>query len=84
MVEVRNLGRDDEEPTGDSWVLIEKRGGLYFITGRQNAEALEASVAPSGVDTPEAAIHAATAWADLLAIPLLYIRDKPKPTIAEI
>jgi hypothetical protein len=41
MVEVRSLRRFEEEPTGDSWVLIEKRGDLYFVKGRQNAQALK-------------------------------------------
>jgi hypothetical protein len=74
MVEVRNLKTEEDEPTGDAWVLVEKRGGLYFITGRQNGQAVDASVAPSGLDSPEAAIHAATAWADLLSAPILYVR----------
>ena len=74
MVEVRRLTHD-EEPNGQSWVLIEKRGDLYFITGRQNGASMDASVSPTGFDTPEAAIRAATSWADLLSAPFLYVRD---------
>jgi hypothetical protein len=79
MVEVRNLKTDADAPVGEAWVLVEKRGGLYFITGRRNGQAVDASVAPSGFDSPEAAIHAATAWADLLSAPILYVRDGQKP-----
>jgi hypothetical protein len=75
MVEVRNLKSEEDEPIGNAWVMVEKRSGLYFITGRQNGKAVDASVAPSGFDSPEAAIHAATAWADLLSAPILYVRD---------
>jgi hypothetical protein len=75
MVEVRNLQNQADEPTGDAWVLVEKRGALYFVTGRQNGQAVDASIAPSGLESPEAAIRAATAWADLLSAPILYVRD---------
>jgi hypothetical protein len=81
MVEVRALAVEADEPSGEAWVLIEKRNGQYFVRGRQNGNALDASVAPSGVDSPEAAIQAATAWADLLGIALLYVRDERRPTI---
>jgi hypothetical protein len=81
MVEVRTLTVDVEGPPGEGWVLLEKRGDQYFISWRQNGKALETFVVPGGVDTPEAAIRAATGWADLLEIPLLYVRDNPQTVI---
>ena len=70
MVEVRSWNAEDE-PEG-AWIMIEKRGGDYFVTGRQNRAAVDPD---ASFDTPEAAIRAATTWADLLAIPVLYVRD---------
>jgi hypothetical protein len=81
MVEVRSLAVDAGAPPGDDWVLVEKRGGSYFVSGRRSGKTLDASVAPAGVGSPEAAIHAATAWADLLGVSLLYVRDERRPVI---
>lgn len=74
MVEMRNLSQGDE-PEGESWILVEKRDSLFIITGRQNGASVDAALAPAPVDAPDAAIRAATAWADLLAVPFIYIRD---------
>jgi hypothetical protein len=82
MVLVRTLPSDEEGPTGDDWVLVEKRGGLYFITARQSGKAVDASVETAGFDSPEAAIRAATTWADLLTAPVIYVREfvnAPRP-----
>ena len=76
MVELRSLGRDVDAPPGTSWVLVEPQGGLYYITGRQNAASIDASVSPEPFSTPEAAMRAATEWADLLSVPYLYIRQE--------
>jgi hypothetical protein len=75
VVELRSLGRDEDSPDGKSWVLVEKRDGRYYVSGRQNGGSVDASVSPAGVDTPSAAIRAAADWADLLSIPYLYVRD---------
>jgi hypothetical protein len=75
MVEVRNLKGNDSGPEGTGWVMLEKRGGFYFLTGRASGKSVDADVAPSGFDSPDAAIHAATHWADLLAVPVVYVRD---------
>jgi len=75
VVEVRSLKADDEAPKGDAWVLVEKRGDLYFITGRKNGNAVDASVEPAGFGDPATAIRAATTWADLLVAPILYVKD---------
>jgi hypothetical protein len=80
MVEVRSL-EIGAEPEGREWVLVEKRGKLYFITGRKDAKTVDATIAPAGLDDPEAAMHAAAAWADLLHVGVLYVRDVPRPKI---
>jgi hypothetical protein len=75
MVEVRNLQPDVATPKGDAWVLIEKTGAEYLISARAKGRTVDAALAPRGFDSAEAAIRAATGWADLLQIPLLYVRD---------
>ena len=75
MVEIRSLKRDARAPRGDAWILIEKRGDAYFIVGRQNGASVDASVSTNAFRTPEEAMQAAMAWADLLSVPYLYMRD---------
>jgi hypothetical protein len=72
MVEVRNLD-EQTEPKGSAWVLVEKRGGSYFISAKANGSAV--NVSRSAIIAPVTAIHAATKWADLLAAPVLYIKE---------
>jgi hypothetical protein len=76
VVELRSLKPDEDGPSGDAWVLIEKHDGVYSITARQNGASVDASVAPPAFDTPEAAMHAATTWADLLSVPVIYVRGE--------
>jgi hypothetical protein len=75
MMEVRNLRPDETQPSGPAWVLIEKIGDKYAVRGQANHKAVDASFAPSDFDTAEVAIKASVAWADLLGIPLLYVKD---------
>ena len=77
MIELRSLRHDVETPEGEAWVLIERRDGVYFITGRKNGCSVDADVTPSGFDTPQAAMRAAEGWADLLSVTLIYMRDDP-------
>jgi len=76
MVELRSLGREVDAPPGDAWVLVEPHAGLYYITGRQNGDSVDASVTPEPFSTPEAAMRAAMEWADLLSVPYLYVRQE--------
>ena len=87
MVEVRNLTPDAEVPKGDDWVVVELRNGAYFLTGRANGRPVEAHVAPSGFADPDAAIRAATWWAEYLEAPVIYIKtasrlERVKPSDA--
>jgi hypothetical protein len=76
-VEVRSLGKEKRRAAFRRRVgLIEMRDGQYFITGRQNDDVMAASVAPTGLSSPKAAINSATSSADLLGIPLIYVRDR--------
>jgi hypothetical protein len=75
VVEVRNLGSNQAGPDGAAWVLIEKVGDKYSVTGRASQKAIDASFAPREFDTAEEAIKASVVWADLLGIPVLYVRD---------
>jgi hypothetical protein len=63
------------EPKGDAWVLVKKEGDQYLVEGKVNGKSMDASVAPRGFNTPAVAIRAATAWADLLTIPVIYVRE---------
>ncbi len=76
MVELRSLGREVDVPPGGAWVLVEPHAGLYYITGRQNGASVDASVSPEPFSTAEAAMRAATEWADLLSVPYIYIRQE--------
>jgi hypothetical protein len=76
MVEVRNLKEDEPcPPEGEAWILIEKRGDLYFVRGQSKDASVEASLAATGVDSAKVAIKGAEAWADLLMAPIIYVRN---------
>ena len=75
MVEVRNLQDSEKEPQGASWVLIEKTGDHFAVCGRAQGQAIDASFAPRGFDTAEQAIKASVTWADLLGIPVIYVKE---------
>jgi hypothetical protein len=62
-------------PKGAAWILIEKDGGRFALSGRACRGRIDASFTSRGLDTPEAAIKASVAWADLLDIPLIYVRE---------
>jgi hypothetical protein len=70
MAEIRNLS--DGEPSESAWVLVEKKGALYSISAKARGSPVDAS--PAAFRTPDAAIHTAAKWADLLAAPL-YIKE---------
>jgi hypothetical protein len=55
--------------------------GCTSFPGDGAVKARDAHVAPAGVSSPAAAIHAETAWADLLGVSLLYVRDEQRPII---
>ena len=42
MVEVRSLSRDESEPRGDAWVMIEQKDDRYFMTARAIGNAVDA------------------------------------------
>jgi hypothetical protein len=75
VVKVRNLQDDAVEPRGVSRVLIEKLGENCTVCGKAQGKAIDASFAPRGFDTAEQAIKASVTWADLLGIPIVYLRD---------
>jgi hypothetical protein len=75
MVEIRSLSRDENEPKGDAWVMIEKKDDRYFMTARAIGNAVDANVSPSGFESSRLAIRAATSWADLLVAQVIYVRD---------
>jgi hypothetical protein len=75
MVEIRSLSRDESEPRGDAWVMIEKKDERYFMTARAIGNAVDANVSPSGFESPKVAIRAAASWADLLVARVIYVRD---------
>jgi hypothetical protein len=83
VVEVRNLQDSESEPQGTSWVLIEKMGDNFAVCGRAQGKAIDASFAPRGFDTAEQAIKASVTWADLLGIPVIYVKepDEASPTL---
>lgn len=73
MVEVLSLKTG--EPKGDAWVLVKKVGDQYLVESKVNGKSVGAAAAPRCFDTPAVAIRAAAAWADLLTIPVIYVRD---------
>jgi hypothetical protein len=77
-VEIRNLV-GDTRPTGAAWVLIEREGDRYAIRGYAQREAIDAFFVSRGVESAEVAIMASIAWADLLSIPQIYVRDEQSP-----
>jgi hypothetical protein len=79
MVEVRNLNDNEVAPTASAWVLIQKRGDHFSVRGVAKGEAIDASFEPHGLDSAEKAIKASVVWADLLEIPVIYVRDHVRP-----
>ena len=75
MVEVRNLKDHEAAPQTASWVLIEKTDGNFSVVGMAKGKTIDASFAPRGFESAESAIKASVAWADLLEIPVIYVRD---------
>ena len=77
-MEIRSLEQTESSPPqGEAWILIEKKGDLYFIRGQSKDASVEASLAATGVDSARLAIKGAEAWADLLAADVIYVRDDP-------
>jgi hypothetical protein len=85
VVEILKLNATDDFPGGDAWILIEQREGLYFVRGQARGMTVEASLAATGMDSSEVAIRAALAWADLLTVPFIYVREglSQSPTTEE-
>jgi hypothetical protein len=75
VVEVRNLASHETAPKEAAWVLIERSGERFDVVGQARGAAIDAAFAPRGLETAEAAIKAAVAWADLLGISVLYVKD---------
>ena len=75
MVEVRNLKEEDAAPHTAAWILIQKTGGAFTVSGAAKGKTIDASFSPRGFDTAEKAIKASVAWADLLEIPVIYVRE---------
>ena len=76
MAEVRRLKQaEPSPPQGEAWILIEKKGDLYFVRGQSEDANVEASLAATGVDSARVAIKGAEAWADLLTADVIYVRD---------
>lgn len=76
MVEIRSLKSTEAyPPEGEAWILIERRGDLYFIRGQSKDATVEASLAATGVESAKVAMKGAEAWADLLMAPVIYVRE---------
>jgi hypothetical protein len=76
MVEVLKLKADESAPDAAAWILIQREGADYAVSGIARGKAIDASFAPRGFDSAETAIKASVAWADLLEIPVIYVRDE--------
>jgi hypothetical protein len=75
MVEVLRLKADESAPNAAAWILIQRTGDHFSVTGAAKGKAIDASFAPRGFDSAEKAIKASVVWADLLEIPVIYVRD---------
>ena len=76
MVEVLKLKADESAPDAAAWVLIQRQGELFAVSGVAKGKTIDASFAPRGFDSAEEAIRASVAWADLLEIPVIYVREE--------
>ena len=76
MVEVRNLRNKENAPKSPAWVLIQKRGGGFSVSGVAKGKTIDAAFSPRGFDSAEKAIKASVAWADLLEIPVIYVKEE--------
>ena len=71
-MEVRNLD-NTTDPEGGAWIMIEREDDLFTIKGNFG-KGPQPSFESRGIRSPELAIEASVAWADLLSIPRLYVR----------
>jgi hypothetical protein len=75
VIEIRHLEKyEPAPPEGEAWILIERRGDLYFVRGQSKEASVEASLAVTGVESIKVAIKGAEAWADLLMASIIYVR----------
>jgi len=75
MVEVLKLKADESSPNVAAWILIQREGPHFAVSGVAKGKTIDASFAPRGFDSAENAIKASVAWADLLEIPVIYVRE---------
>ena len=76
VVEIRSLKQTEAlPPHGAAWILIEKKGDVWFIRGQTKDASAEAFLSATGFDSAAIAIRSAEAWADLLLADVIFIRD---------
>jgi hypothetical protein len=80
-MEVRKL-EGATNPEGTAWIVIEREDNLFTIEGNVG-KGVQPSFRSRGIRSPELAIKASVAWADLLSIPRLYVRERQPLTISE-
>ena len=74
MVEVRELGPEESAPEGAAWVLIDKEDGKFKVSGQAAGTDRPVFFSRPGFASAEEAMKASIAWADLLAVQILYVR----------
>ena len=73
-MEVRKLD-NATNPDGGAWIVIEQEDDQFTIIGKVG-KGSPPSFWARGIHSPELAIRASVAWADLLSIPRLYVRER--------
>jgi hypothetical protein len=71
-MEVRTL-YGATNPEGEAWMVIERERDLFAIEA--NVGNAARAFRSRGIHSPELAIKASAAWADLLNIPRRYVRE---------
>ena len=78
MVEVRDIGKNEQPPEGADWVLIEQTpSGGFMANGSASGKMDATFFRPPHFDTVDAAIAAARSWADANDVPVIYVRGIP-------
>lgn len=77
MIELRRLKEKEVLPRDEEvWVLVEKRGDLFFVSAKSKDGPIDTSLAGNvGVDSDRIAIKGAELLADLLGVEVIYVRD---------
>jgi hypothetical protein len=74
MVEVQNISQNEKPPEGEDFVMIEKAGNKFVVSGSVAGQHAATFFKPSPFETLVAAIGAAQTWAEASNVHVVYVK----------